>query len=87
MLEKTLKIKNEEGLHARPAGIFAKTAGGFQSTIEVIHNGKTVNAKSIMSIMGLGLKKDNEVLVRVTGPDESDAIVKIETLFDGHFTC
>ena len=46
MQEKVLKILNEEGMHARPAGVLAKLAGSFSSTIEIVANDKTINAKS-----------------------------------------
>ncbi len=85
MIEKTLKVLNEEGLHARPAGILAKSAAGFSSTIEISFNGKNVNAKSIMSLMGLGLKKDSEFLLKINGTDESNALLAIEELFINKF--
>jgi phosphocarrier protein HPr len=85
MLEKKFKILNDEGMHARPAGVLAKTAGGFSSTIEIIAKEKTVNAKSIMSVMGLGLTKDSEITIRVNGTDEAEAIMKIETLIANKF--
>ena len=85
MLEKTLIILNEEGLHARPAGVLAKLAGSFTSVIEVVANGKTVNAKSIMSVMSLGLTKDAELIVRTNGADESEALTKIESLINNKF--
>lgn len=85
MIEKKLTIKNAEGLHARPAGVLAKACGSFTSTIELEGNGKTINAKSIMSVMGMGLTKDTDVLVRVNGADETAAMEKIESLFNGQF--
>jgi phosphocarrier protein len=85
MIEKTLKILNEEGVHARPAGVLAKTAGSFSSTVEILANGKTVNAKSIMSVMGLGLTKDADITVRANGADEVDALNKIEALIANKF--
>ena len=85
MLEKTLIILNEEGMHARPAGVLAKLAGSFTSIIEVVANGKTVNAKSIMSVMSLGLTKDAELIVRTNGADESEALTKIESLINNKF--
>ena len=60
-MEKIVVIKNETGLHARPAGMFVKKASEFTSTIEVKCKGKVVNAKSIMGIMSLGLGKGEEV--------------------------
>ena len=85
MLEKTLIILNEEGMHARPAGVLAKLAGSFTSVIEVVANGKTVNAKSIMSVMSLGLTKDAELIVRTNGADETEALTKIESLINNKF--
>ncbi len=85
MIEKTIKVLNEEGLHARPAGILAKSTASFASTVEIVYNGKTVNAKSIMSLMGLGLKKDSEFLLKINGADETNALVAIEELFNNKF--
>ncbi len=85
MIEKNLKVLNEEGLHARPAGILAKSTAAFTSVIEISYNGKTVNAKSIMSLMGLGLKKDSEFLLRINGADEASALTTIEGLFNNKF--
>jgi phosphocarrier protein HPr len=85
MLEKKLIILNEEGMHARPAGLLAKMAGSFSSTIEVVANGKTINAKSIMSVMSLGLTKNAELIIRANGVDESEALTKLETLINNKF--
>lgn len=85
MIEKSFTIKNAEGLHARPAGVLAKTAGAFTSTVELVGNGKTINAKSIMSVMGLGLTKDTGVTLRISGADELVAMEKIEQLFNNNF--
>lgn len=56
-MELLLKIKNAEGLHARPAGILAKKAAEFQSNIQISAGGQIKSAKSIMALMSLGLKK------------------------------
>jgi phosphocarrier protein HPr len=85
MIEKNFRILNEEGMHARPAGVLAKTAGSFSSTIEILANGKTVNAKSIMSVMSLGLTKNADITVRANGSDEVDALTKIEALIVNKF--
>ena len=79
------KILNEEGLHARPAGIFAKVASGFQSKIEVGFNGRVVNAKSSMSLMTLGLSKDSEIAIRADGPDAEQALSRISEIVDQKF--
>lgn len=84
-MEVTKKILNEEGLHARPAGVFAKVAAGFQSKIEVVFNGRVINAKSSMSLMTLGLAKDSEFQVRADGPDAEVALSKISEVIDQKF--
>lgn len=78
-------ILNPEGLHARPAGHFAKTAAGFKSKIEVSFNQKTVNAKSSMSLMTLGIIHNSEISIKADGPDADEALQKISTLIDNHF--
>ncbi len=85
MIESQLTIQNDEGLHARPAGILAKTAAEFKSKIELVHNGKAANAKSLLSIMGLGLKKGSEFMVRAEGEDASGAIERINQLVANRF--
>ena len=56
-------VRDELGIHARPAGMFVKKAAEFKSTVEVLAKGKTVNAKSIMGIMSLGLGQGDELTV------------------------
>lgn len=84
-MEKVLFIKNKSGLHARPSGILAKTANGFQSNIVLESNGKTINAKSIMSIMSSGLSQNSEVKLIINGPDEDKAFDCIVDLFESGF--
>ena len=73
-MEKTVKILNEQGLHARPASIFVKTASKFKSTVSIVHGNGTANAKSIINIMSLGLKKGEEIKIITEGVDEKEAI-------------
>lgn len=84
-MEKTLKILNEEGMHARPAGAFVKVASEFKSAIEIKANGMTKNGKSIMGIMGLGLVKDSEITIVAKGEDEAAALTKLEALVQNKF--
>ncbi len=84
-MEITKKISNAEGLHARPAGIFAKTAMGFQSKIEVVFGTRKVNAKSSMSLMTLGLKQGSEIQISAEGADAEKALSDISSLIDSEF--
>lgn len=84
-MEKTVVIKNATGLHARPAGMFVKKASEFTSTVEVLAKGKTVNAKSIMGIMSLGLAKGDELTISAKGEDEETAVNTLVELIESGF--
>ena len=71
-------ITDELGIHARPAGLFVKLAGGLQSDITVVKDGKEANAKRIMALMGLSATKGTEITVKVEGPDEDEAVKAVE---------
>lgn len=66
------------GLHARPASELTKVASSFTSDIKIIVGSKEGNAKSIMNIMALGIKKDDEIMIEANGSDEEEAIKKIK---------
>ncbi len=74
MYEKKTIIKNEVGLHARPASLFIQEACKYTSDIFVTKTGKTYNAKSIMSILSMGAKKGDEILIFANGEDEKEAV-------------
>lgn len=74
-------ITDELGLHARPAGLLVKEAGKFQSAISMDGNGKTGDAKRILGIMSMGIKKGCEVTVKADGSDEEEAIKALEAFF------
>lgn len=84
-MEKTFKILNEEGMHARPAGALVKVAGEFKSVIEISAKGQKKSAKSIMGIMTLGLAFGDEVIITANGEDEAAALTKIGELIQNKF--
>lgn len=71
-------IKDELGIHARPAGMLAKTAKDFESVITIEKDGKSVNAQKLMMLMGLGVKCGDTVKVTVEGADEEAAAKAME---------
>lgn len=71
-------IKDEIGIHARPAGQLVKEAKAFTSKITLEANGKSADATKLMAIMSLGVKNGSEVVVRAEGEDEEAAIAKLE---------
>jgi phosphocarrier protein len=84
-IESKFVILNEEGLHARPAGVLAKAASQFAAKIELTANGQTKNAKSIMGLMSLGIKSGQEVIVTAEGDDAQSSVVVIGKLFECRF--
>ena len=66
-------IKDEQGIHARPAGMFVKEAAAFSSKVTISKEGKEVDAKRILGVMGLGVKKGHEVTFTFDGADEDAA--------------
>ena len=70
-------IKDEQGIHARPAGLFVKEAASCESKITISKDGKEVDAKRTLGVMGLGVKKDQEIVLKAEGSDEDQAIEKL----------
>ncbi len=73
MLTITHRIKDENGIHARPAGLLAIEAKKFVCDIFVEKNGKKANAKKIFEVMSLCVKGNDEITVTISGEDEIKA--------------
>lgn len=80
-MEKKFTIIDEMGLHARPATVLVNTAGKFASDITLEYNGKSVNLKSIMGVMSLGVPHGAEITVAAEGDDAAEALAAIEETF------
>ena len=78
-MEKKFMIIDEMGLHARPATVLVNTAGKFASDITLEYNGKSVNLKSIMGVMSLGVPHNAEILISANGDDAAEALAALET--------
>ncbi len=76
MVEKETRVGAQEGLHARPAAQFVKTAKGFSSEIVIVKGDKEANAKSSMKIMTLAAKRGDEIVIWAEGEDV-DALVEL----------
>jgi phosphotransferase system HPr (HPr) family protein len=75
-------VKNNIGLHARPAAIFVKKANEFTSKIEIKKEEKTANAKSIINVMSLGAVKGSTLTIQAKGEDECEAVDSLVKLLD-----
>lgn len=84
MKEQTFTITADTGVHARPATLLVNKAGQYQSEVEVSYNGKTVNLKSIMGVMSLGVPKGAEIKVSATGGDEEEALTGVADVIKEH---
>jgi phosphotransferase system HPr (HPr) family protein len=86
MLERTMQVKNPHGLHARPAALFVQKAGAHSGAVRLIKGDKEVDAKSILSVMSLGIEPGESILIRVEGEkaesvmDALQAIVEDESI-------
>ncbi len=78
MKQLDLIIRNQTGLHARPARVFVDIAKQFQSTIRIGHGQKLVNAKSLISVLTLGVTSGQRISIDVDGADEAAAIAALE---------
>lgn len=78
MKEFVYTIKDELGIHARPAGLIVKLAGRYESKIIITKDGKTADARRILALMGLGVTKGTCITVTVEGPDEAEGAKALE---------
>lgn len=82
MVSSKVIIKNQAGLHLRPAGLLCKEAINFKSHINFKINDTTANVKSILSILGAGIKCGDEIELICDGDDEELALNKLITLIN-----
>ena len=66
------------GLHARPATVAVNAASKFKSEIKITYKGRSVNMKSIMGVMSLGIPTQSDVTISCEGEDEDVAVKTIE---------
>jgi len=78
----TYVIKDELGIHARPAGLLVKEAKQFSSTITLECGDKKAAAKGLMGVMSMAVKQGNEVTVVVEGDDETAAVAAMKAFFE-----
>lgn len=88
MFQRTVKIRNKLGLHARPAAMFAKEAGKHPCEIYILKDGVKINAKSIMGIMMLAAGRGTTLTIMAEGEEEEQeeqAVKSLEELVDKGF--
>lgn len=77
MEKKDFHVVAETGIHARPATLLVQAASKFDSDINLEYKGKSVNLKSIMGVMSLGVGQGSDVTISAEGADEKEAMEAI----------
>ena len=84
MVKETITIKTAEGLHARPAAEFVRIAASAEHSVMISKsNGTKVRGDSILSLLSLGVKQGEKLIIEVTGPDEDSLIQSLITVVSG----
>ena len=78
MKEITYTITDPNGIHARPAGVLVKTLKGYNSSVTISKDEKSVDMKKLLALMGMGIKQGDTVTVKVEGDDEETCAAEIE---------
>jgi phosphocarrier protein HPr len=82
---RTVRIRNREGMHARPAAAFVKLAGQYRCHVRVAKESLEVDGKSIMGVMMLAAEQGSELRVMASGEDASEAVEALVELVDRGF--
>ena len=85
MKDVTLTVKNETGLHSRPADLFVRTAKLYDSAITVRKGEKSADAKNIIKVILLNVSQNNEITIEAEGGDEEAAIDDLTELIESNF--
>ena len=85
MPEITLTVHHKAGLHARPAALFVQAARQFNCAVKVTHGEKEANAKSILSVLALGVDQGAVIAIHAEGEDAGQALEALEALIESDF--
>jgi len=75
-------IKDELGIHARPAGLLAKEAMKWKSKVTIDNGSKQADAKRLIALMSMGVKKDQTVTISIEGTDETACMEAMKHFFE-----
>lgn len=82
MPERTVRLPNPSGLHARPAKVFAKAAANAAADVVVAKDGREVNAKSVLSVLTLDCHQGDEIVIRVEGAEAEATLAELVALVE-----
>ena len=83
MFQADITITDPVGLHARPAAVLVKTAGRYKAKIQVKYGNKQADARSIIQLLGLGVRQGSSVTVVAEGADAEEALSAVLSVLAG----
>jgi len=84
-LTREVEVVNKQGIHARPAALFVKTASKFESEVSIEKNGEVINGKSIIGLLMLAAGQGTKLTLAAQGQDAEKALTELSKLFDDKF--
>ncbi|WP_318306243.1 dihydroxyacetone kinase phosphoryl donor subunit DhaM [Amycolatopsis solani] len=83
--ELELELRNDVGLHARPAAVLVRTLSGFDAEVTVRLGDQEADGRSVLALMSLGARQGDRIFLRARGPQAAAALEKAKELVDGNF--
>lgn len=84
-MEREVVVINKQGLHARPATAFVQVAGKYKCDVTIEKEGKSVNAKSILGILSLGIASGSNIKIKTEGEGAAEALEALVKLVENKF--
>jgi phosphocarrier protein HPr len=85
MVERSVLVQNNHGIHARPAAEIVKVSGRFRANITIVRDDLEVNGKSIMGVMMLAAECGATVVIRADGDDAEAAVDALAAVIASKF--
>lgn len=80
-----ITIQQSFGLHARPASLFVQKVQKYKSDVKVSFGSKTVNGKSLIGMLNLGVTQNSKILITIEGEDEQNVLDELYVLVEQEF--
>ena len=81
MVDARVVVRTGVGLHARPAAVLVQQASKHPCRVSIEYAGKRADAKSILQVLALGVKDEEELVIRAEGEGEAEALAVLVDLF------
>ena len=85
MPERQVIVRNEKGLHVRPATAFMQLASKYASKVQIVKGGQTVNGKSSLELLMLAATEGTALTIRAEGPDADQAVEALAKFVEDKF--